>query len=214
MTDTTAKLMKIHHTLSKTEEVEVVSRQKKLFYRQDKLKLFRYDPETMPQHKPPVLIVYKLVSRYNILDLQSENIEIKNLLGLEFGINKIDWEYPSKAYVFLSTTDYMNCYINNCLNSIYIDDKIQCISIVSDRECKSSSSIYAHKVKNTITTISSGDFSVNEDLLFRLSKDKAYDNILDESYTFIPIEFRYVDYEILKPMNKINKKRYFSYNFG
>lgn len=214
MTGTTAKLMKIHHTLSKIEEVKVVSRPKKLFYRQDNLKLFRYDCETMTQHKTFVLIVYELVSRYNILDLQSDNIEIKNLLELEFGIYKIDWEYPSKAYVFLSTNDYVNCYINNCVNSICIDDKIQNINIMSDCECNSPSSICAHKVKNTMTTISLSDLSVNEGLLFRLSKDRTYDNIIDKSYTFIPIEYSYVGCEILKPMNKINRKRDYTYNFG
>jgi polyhydroxyalkanoate synthase len=209
MADTTAKLMKSYNTLSQIDEVEVGTTPKTLVYSEDKLKLYRYDRETPPTCKTPVLIVYALVNRYNMMDLQSDRSYIKNLLDLGLYIYVIDWGYPTKADRFLSMDDYVNGYINNCVNHICSDHKIKNLNIMS--VCQGGtlstiySSIYPHKVKNLITLVTPIDFSVNDGLLFRWSKDMDFDALVDNYDGLIPGEFLNTGFEMLKPMMKINK---------
>jgi len=209
MADTTAKLMKSYNTLTQIDEVEVGTTPKTLVYSEDKLKLYRYDRETPPTCKTPVLIVYALVNRYNMMDLQSDRSYIKNLLDLGLDIYVIDWGYPTKADRFLSMDDYVNGYINNCVNHICADHNIKNLNIMS--VCQGGtlstiySSIYPHKVKNLITLVTPIDFSVNDGLLFRWSKDMDFDALVDNYDGLIPGEFLNTGFELLKPMMKINK---------
>jgi len=209
MADTTAKLMKSYNTLSQIEEVEVGTTPKTLVYSEDKLKLYRYDRETPPTCKTPVLIVYALVNRYNMMDLQSDRSYIKNLLDLGLDIYVIDWGYPTKVDRFLSMDDYVNGYINNCVNHICIEHKIKNLNIMS--VCQGGtlstiySSIYPQKVKNLITLVTPIDFSVNDGLLFRWSKDMDFDALVENYDGLIPGEFLNTGFEMLKPMMKINK---------
>ncbi|HRG59225.1 MAG TPA: class III poly(R)-hydroxyalkanoic acid synthase subunit PhaC [Bacteroidia bacterium] len=209
MAETTSKLMKSYNTLSQIDEVEVGTTPKTLVYSEDKLKLYRYDRETPPTCKTPVLIVYALVNRYNMMDLQSDRSYIKNLLELGLDIYVIDWGYPSKADRYLSMDDYVNGYINNCVNHICSEHKIKNLNIMS--VCQGGtlstiySSIYPNKVKNLITLVTPIDFSVNDGLLFRWSKDMDFDALVDNYDGLIPGEFLNTGFEMLKPMMKINK---------
>jgi polyhydroxyalkanoate synthase len=209
MAETTAKLMKSYNTLSQIDDVEVGTTPKTLVYSEDKLKLYRYDRETPPTCKTPVLIVYALVNRYNMMDLQSDRSYIKNLLDLGLDIYVIDWGYPTRADRFLSMDDYVNGYINNCVNHICVEHKIKNLNIMS--VCQGGtlstiySSIYPHKVKNLITLVTPIDFSVNDGLLFRWSKDMDFDALVDNYDGLIPGEFLNTGFEMLKPMMKINK---------
>lgn len=67
------------------------------------------------------------------------------------------------------------------------------------------SSIYPHKVKNLITLVTPIDFSVNDGLLFRWSKDMDFDALVENYDGLIPGEFLNTGFEMLKPMMKINK---------
>lgn len=209
MADTTAKLMKSYNTLTQIDEVEVGTTPKSLVYSEDKLKLYRYDRETPPTCKTPVLIVYALVNRYNMMDLQSDRSYIKNLLDLGLDIYVIDWGYPSKADRFLSMDDYVNGYINNCVNHICTNHKIKNLNIMSVCQGGTLSTIYSsihpQKVKNLITLVTPIDFSVNDGLLFRWSKDMDFDALVDNYDGLIPGEFLNTGFEMLKPMMKINK---------
>lgn len=209
MADTTAKLMKSYNTLTQIDEVEVGTTPKSLVYSEDKLKLYRYDRETPPTCKTPVLIVYALVNRYNMMDLQSDRSYIKNLLDLGLDIYVIDWGYPSKADRFLSMDDYVNGYINNCVNHICTNHKIKNLNIMSVCQGGTLSTIYSsihpQKVKNLITLVTPIDFSVNDGLLFRWSKDMDFDALVDNYDGLVPGEFLNTGFEMLKPMMKINK---------
>ncbi len=209
MAETTAKLMKGYNTLSQIDEVEVGTTPKTLVYSEDKLKLYRYDRETPPTVKTPVLIVYALVNRYNMMDLQSDRSYIKNLLDLGLDIYVIDWGYPTKADRYLTMDDYVNGYINNCVDHICKAHKIKNLNIMSVCQGGTLSTIYSsihpQKVKNLITLVTPIDFSVNDGLLLRWSKDMDFDALVDNYDGLIPGEFLNTGFEMLKPMMKINK---------
>lgn len=203
------KMINSYETLSQINEVEIATSPKTLVYSEDKLNLYRYDRETPATVKTPVLIVYALVNTYKMLDLQSDRSYIKNLLNLGLDVYIIDWGYPSKADRFLSMDDYVNGYINNCVDVVRKKHKLDKINIMSICQGGTLSAIYAslhpEKVKNFVTHVTPIDFSTNEGLLFKWSKDMNFDALVDNNDGLIPGDFLNSGFDMLKPMMKINK---------
>jgi polyhydroxyalkanoate synthase len=209
MVQATSRLIKGFETLNNIGEVEVGTTPKSMVYHLDKLKLFRYDRETPPTVKTPVLIVYALVNRFEMLDLQPDRSYIRNLLNLGLDVYVIDWGYPTRADRYNDLDDYVNGYINACVDFIRHEHHIKSINLMAICQGGTLSTIYAAlhpgKVKNLITLVTPIDFSGNDGLLFRWAKDMDFDAIVDGNGGLIPGEFLNVGFELLKPMMKFNK---------
>ncbi len=67
-------------TLSEVHEIDVGTTPKELIYQEDKLVLYRYKPKVDKPNPVPILIVYALVNRPYMMDLQPDRSLIKNLL--------------------------------------------------------------------------------------------------------------------------------------
>ncbi len=210
-TSISAKLMKSYENLNKIEEVTIASTSKTAVYSEDKLTLYRYDRETEASYKTPVLIVYALVNTYKMLDLQPDRSYIKNLLAAGMDVYLIDWGFPTRSDRFLSMDDYINGYINTCVDVIRTKHQIEKINILSI--CQGGtlsviySALYPNKVKNLVTHVTPIDFSTNEGLLFRWSRDMDFDALVDANHGLIPGEFLNQGFDMLKPMMKLQKQQ-------
>ncbi|MCE3260346.1 MAG: poly(R)-hydroxyalkanoic acid synthase, class PhaC subunit [Bacteroidetes bacterium] len=211
MTEMGQKILKSYDTLKEIKEVDIATTPKTEVYKEDKLTLYRYDRDTEATYKTPVLIVYALVNTYKMLDLQPDRSYIKNLLGAGMDVYLIDWGYPSKADRFLSIDDYVNGYINNCVDHIRKKHRIDKVNILSICQGGTLSVIYAslypNKVKNLVTHVTPIDFSTNDGLLFRWSKDMDFDKLVDANHGLIPGEFLNQGFDMLKPMMKVQKQQ-------
>jgi polyhydroxyalkanoate synthase len=210
MGDTAQKLTQGYELLKEIGNVELAQTPKTLVYTEDKVKLYRYNRETQPKVKTPVLIVYALVNTYKMMDLQPDRSYIKNLLDLGLDIYLIDWGYPTKQDRYLSLDDYINGYINNCVDFIRKEHSLEKINLMGICQGGTFSTIYSalypNKIKNLITLVTPIDFSTNDGLLFRWSKHIDFDALVDSYDGLIPGEFLNIGYELLKPMMKINKQ--------
>lgn len=210
-TSISAKLLKSYENLNKIEEVTIASASKTAVYSEDKLTLYRYDRETEASYKTPVLIVYALVNTYKMLDLQPDRSYIKNLLAAGMDVYLIDWGFPTRSDRFLSMDDYINGYINTCVDVIRTKHQIEKINILSI--CQGGtlsviySALYPNKVKNLVTHVTPIDFSTNEGLLFRWSRDMDFDALVDANHGLIPGEFLNQGFDMLKPMMKLQKQQ-------
>ena len=210
-TSISAKLLKSYENLNKIEEVTIASTSKTAVYSEDKLTLYRYDRETEASYKTPVLIVYALVNTYKMLDLQPDRSYIKNLLAAGMDVYLIDWGFPTRSDRFLSMDDYINGYINTCVDVIRKKHHIEKINILSI--CQGGtlsviySALYPNKVKNLVTHVTPIDFSTNEGLLFRWSRDMDFDALVDANHGLIPGEFLNQGFDMLKPMMKLQKQQ-------
>jgi polyhydroxyalkanoate synthase len=210
-TSISAKLLKSYENLNKIEEVTIASTSKTAVYSEDKLTLYRYDRETEASYKTPVLIVYALVNTYKMLDLQPDRSYIKNLLAAGMDVYLIDWGFPTRSDRFLSMDDYINGYINTCVDVIRTKHQIEKINILSI--CQGGtlsviySALYPNKVKNLVTHVTPIDFSTNEGLLFRWSRDMDFDALVDANHRLIPGEFLNQGFDMLKPMMKLQKQQ-------
>lgn len=211
MADMSQKMMKSYETLQQIKEVDIASTPKTSVYSEDKLVLYRYNRDTEASYKTPVLIVYALVNTYKMLDLQPDRSYIKNLLNAGLDVYLIDWGYPSKPDRYLSMDDYVNGYINNCVDFIRKKHRIDKVNILSICQGGTLSVIYAslypNKVKNLVTHVTPVDFSTNDGLLFRWSKYTDFDKLVEGFNGLVPGEFLNQGFDMLKPMMKVHKQQ-------
>lgn len=211
LNDMSAKLMKSYETLNQIHEVDIATTPKTAVYTEDKLTLYRYDREAEASFKTPVLIVYALVNTYKMLDLQPDRSYIKNLLNNGLDVYLIDWGFPAKGDRYLSMDDYVNGYINNCVDFIRKKHRIEKINILSICQGGTLSVIYASlypgKIKNLVTHVTPIDFNTNDGLLFRWSKDMDFDKLVDGNNGLVPGEFLNQGFDMLKPMMKVQKQQ-------
>ncbi|HEX7413151.1 MAG TPA: class III poly(R)-hydroxyalkanoic acid synthase subunit PhaC, partial [Bacteroidia bacterium] len=134
---------------------------------------------------------------------------IKNLLNLGLDVYLIDWGDPSKSDRYLNMDDYINDYINNCVDVIRKKHKAEKINIISICQGGTFSVIYTalhqSKIKNLVTQVTPVDFSTNDGLLFRWSKDMDFDKLVEGYDGLIPGEFLNEGFNMLKPTQQFKK---------
>jgi len=204
------KLIKGSEFLSEIDEIDVGTAPKELVYEEDKLKLFHYKPEADKAIGVPVLIVYALVNRPYMLDIQPDRSFIRNLLKLGLDIYIIDWGYPAQADRYLSMDDYINGYLDNCVDVIRKKSKSDKVSLMGVCQGGTFSAIYAslhpEKVQNLVTLVAPFDFSTNDGLLFSWSKTMDVDALVD-AYGVVPGHVLNEGFLMLMPFN-LNIKKY------
>lgn len=203
------KMVKGFETLRSIDKVEIATSPKTAVYHEDKLTLYRYDRDTATTFKTPVLIVYALVNTYKMLDLQPDRSYIRNLLNAGLDVYLIDWGFPGRSDRYLDMDDYVNGYINNCVDHIRKKHRLEKINIMSICQGGTLSVIYAalypDKVKNLVTHVTPVDFSTNDGLLFRWSRDMDFDLLVEGHGGLVPGEFLNQGFDLLKPMMKVQK---------
>lgn len=205
-----AKLIKGSELLTEIDEIDVGTAPKELVYEEDKLKLYRYKGEGNAACKTPVLVVYALVNRQYMLDLQPDRSFIRNLLKLGLDIYIIDWGYPTKVDMYLTMDDYINGYLDNCVDAIRAQSGADKVSLMGICQGGTFSTIYSalhpEKVQNLVTLVAPFDFSTNDGLLFNWSKCMNVDALVD-NYRVIPGDILNAGFLMLMPFN-LNIKKY------
>ncbi|MCT4605815.1 MAG: class III poly(R)-hydroxyalkanoic acid synthase subunit PhaC [Marinisporobacter sp.] len=175
---------------------------KDLVFSEDKMKLYHYKPLVKNPCKVPTLIVYALVNRQYMMDIQQDRSVIKNLLNLGLDIYIMDWGYPTQEDMYLTMDDYINEYMNNAVEYIKKTENIDKINLLG--VCQGGtfstiySAIYPEKIKNLVTMVTPIDFSTDEGLLFKWGKHLNIDNMVD-TYGVLPGALMNSGYLLLKP---------------
>ncbi len=190
------------------EDIQVGVTPKEAIYQEDKVTLYRFAPQI--EHAPsiPVLIVYALVNRPYIVDLQDERSLVANLLKLGLDVYLIDWGNPSRADRWLTIEDYINGYLNNCVD--FLRDRLNANQINLLGICQGGtfslcySSLYPQKVKTLIAMVTPVDFHVREGLLNLWAgctlNTPAFDvDLMVDTLGNIPGEFLNLEFLMLKP---------------
>ncbi|WP_290888856.1 class III poly(R)-hydroxyalkanoic acid synthase subunit PhaC [Fischerella sp.] len=209
-TELTKKVFKGIENLSRLreEDIEIGSTPREVVYREDKLILYRFQPMVEERLNIPVLIVYALVNRPFMVDLQEDRSLVANLLKLGLDIYLIDWGYPTRADRWLTLDDYINGYINNCVDFIRTKhglDKINLLGICQGGTFSLCySAIYPEKVKNLIVMVAPVDFQIPDALLYMRGGCTVGAEALDidlmvNSLGNIPGDFLNFEFLMLKP---------------
>jgi len=118
--DDAASVGAIPEGLETMADVEVGGTPSEVVYRENKLELHHYEPLVPEEerHDVPILFVYALINRPYILDLQPDRSVIRRMLEAGFDVYLIDWGEPSELDTSLSLHDYVNRYIDNCVDEV------------------------------------------------------------------------------------------------
>ena len=156
-------------TLFKLDPVHYGATEKEEIYREDKLVLYRFKRKGAPKCKTPLLIVYALVNRPYMTDLQADRSLVKNLLDLGQEIYLIDWGYPDRSDRYTTLSDYINGYIDRCVDHIREAHGVEKINILGICQGGAFSLMYTSmhqdKVNNLVTMVTPVDFKTPDNLL-------------------------------------------------
>lgn len=165
-----AGLMKSAEALSKIDDgdVDVGATPKTLLMQQDKVTVHRYDAlEGVKPKTGPVLIVYGLIGRYTMADLQEDRSLVRNLLKRGVDLYLIDWGHPSRADQHITLDDYVDWYMDDAIDRICDEAGVDQVTLLGICEGGVFSTLYAarhpEKVKNLILTITPIDFHGDEE---------------------------------------------------
>ncbi|NHN57838.1 MULTISPECIES: class III poly(R)-hydroxyalkanoic acid synthase subunit PhaC [Halorussus] len=87
-------------------------------YSENKLDLLHYEPRADETYDVPILLVYALINKPYILDLQPDRSVVRRLLEAGFDVYLIDWGEPSTLDTSLSLYDYVERYVGNCVDVV------------------------------------------------------------------------------------------------
>ena len=142
---------------------------KELIHQDGKRKLFRYKQRAEKVCPVPMLIIYAMINRYTILDLQHDRSIIRNLLDHGQDVYLIDWGYADRMDRFMTMEDCIDGFINDCVDVIRERHQLEAINLLGVCQGGAFSAIYAalypEKVKNLISLVTPIDFSTRESLL-------------------------------------------------
>ncbi len=152
-------------------------------YQEDKLVLYRYQPRVAEPHSIPLLIVYALVNRPYMMDLQEDRSMIRGLLDAGIDVYLIDWGYPDAGDRTLTLGDYIHRYIGHCID--YLRDRYRQDSVNLLGVCQGGAlslcfaSLYPDKVRNLVTMVTPVDFHTPDNLLTHLIRHVNVDLLVD-----------------------------------
>ena len=86
-------------------------------YREDRVKVKYYKPD-QSKLKTPLLLVYALINRETMLDLQPGRSVIQNLLNEGIEVYLVQWGYPTRKDKYLTIDDHVNGYMDNVIDFI------------------------------------------------------------------------------------------------
>ena len=196
-------------TLSRMGEIEVGVTPKEAVYREDKLVLYRFKSMVERPQVIPVLIVYALVNRPYMTDLQEDRSMVRGLLQAGLDVYLIDWGYPDGADRYLGLDDYIDGYMRRCVEVIcdrHGLDKINLLGICQGGSFSLTfSALYPERVKNLVTMVTPVDFQTPDNLLAHWARSLDADLLVDTMGN-IPGELLNWTFLSLKPFRLTGQK--------
>ena len=146
------KLVKGYQNLLEIKEVETGVTPAEVVYQEDKVKLLHYKPEGADVCPVPLLVVYALVNRQYMMDIEEGLYLFRKLLGKGIELYVIDWGYPTKIDRYLTMEDHILGYLDSCVE--VVRDRSGCDKVNLLGICQGGSftviysALFPEKVKN------------------------------------------------------------------
>lgn len=210
MLDYSRKLGKGMENLLNADKIDTGVSPRDAVYKEDKLVLYRYQaPEGVQRNPVPLLVVYALVNRPYMTDIQEDRSTIKGLLATGQDVYLIDWGYPDHADRALTIDDYLNNYLDNCVDYIRETHGLDAINILGICQGGAFSlcytSMHQEKVKNLVVMVTPVDFKTPDNLLSAWVQNIDVDLAVDTMGN-IPGEILNWSFLSLKPFSLTGQK--------
>jgi polyhydroxyalkanoate synthase len=155
-------------------DTEIAPTPYEIVFQQDRVKLKYYRPEGKPKYKTPLLVVYALINRETMLDLQPGRSVVQTFLDHGLEVYMIDWGYPTRKDRFLGFDDHINGYMDDVVDFIRNRHDLPKINLMGICMGGTFSVIYSaqhpEKIKNLVTTVTPSNFDTDKGLLHQWMK--------------------------------------------
>jgi polyhydroxyalkanoate synthase len=204
------KILRATEVLTSDLDHRVAMTPADVVYTEDKMKLLHYRSlaDKKKLHPIPVLIVYALINRYIMLDLEPGRSFVQNLLNEGLDVYLIDWGYPTGADRYLDLDDYINYYMDNAVEWIRSETNMEQINLMG--VCMGGTfgviytALHTQKVKNLIALATPTEFDIDDAGLFLWAKEFDLDNAVDDLGN-LPGDLANILYLLVVPVATVNK---------
>ncbi len=194
--------------LGQVGEVDYGATERQEVWRDGKTVLYRFVGERAA-HGPAVLIVYALVNRPYMVDLQADRSLVRGLLALGLDVYVIDWGYPDRSDRYLTLEDYIDRFIDGAVDHLAASTG-QPVNLLG--VCQGGafslcySALHPEKVRNLITMVTPVDFQTPDNMLSGWVRGLDVDLFVD-ALGNIPADLMNASYLMLKPF-RLNLQKY------
>ena len=172
-------------------------------------KLLHYRPLVSRTAKTPIVFVYALMNKSYILDLQPDKSWLRNLLSQGFNVYLIDWKTPTNIDKYASFDDYVNFYIDDCVNLVSKENSVEKLTLhgycLGSTMAAMYTTLHQEKVRNLVTIAPIIDTENDGTVLANFARHLDVDKVIDTCGNF-PREYLYACFSMLKPFKQgVNK---------
>ncbi len=190
---------------SALEEINLEMTPYEVVYSEDKVRLLHFTPLVQKTIKTPLVIAYALINRFHILDIHPKKSWVKNLLNQGFDVYLIDWGTPTEIDRHQGFDDYVNGYMDNCIDFAIKESSADAISLQGYCTGGTLSTVYTtlhpKKIKNLVLTAPVIDGRRDSTVVANMAKHIDVDK-LTETVGNMPPEIMYYVFSILKPFEQ------------
>lgn len=187
------------------DEINLETTDYDVAYKEDKVRLLHYKPLTEKQFQTPLVIAYAIINRYHILDIHPQKSWVRNLLKQGFDVYMIDWGTPTNMDKYLDFDDYVNGYLDHCVDFVRQETSNESVSLqgycTGGTIATIYSALHSTKVKNLIATAPVIDGWKDTTVVSNLAKHVDVDKMV-EIVGNMPPEFMYYCFSVLKPFEQ------------
>jgi polyhydroxyalkanoate synthase subunit PhaC len=172
-------------------------------------RLLHYRPLVSRTARTPILVVYALMNKSYILDLQPDKSWVRNLLSQGFNVYLIDWKTPTNIDKYVSFDDYVNYYIDDCVDLVTKSNSVENLTLHGYCLGSTMSAMYTtlhqEKVRNLATIAPIIDTENDGTVLANFAKHLGVNKIIETLGNF-PREYLHGCFSMLKPFKQgVNK---------
>jgi polyhydroxyalkanoate synthase len=183
-------------------DTTIASTPYEVVYQEDRVRLKHYRPTGKKSIRTPLLVVYALINRETMLDLQPGRSVVEVFLDAGIDLYMIDWGYPTRKDRYLTIDDHVNGYMDSIIDFIRDRHQIDKINLMGICMGGTFSVIYSalfpEKIKNLITTVTPTNFETEQGLLHVWTKNMDVDRMVD-SFGNMPGDLLNFGFLLLNP---------------
>jgi polyhydroxyalkanoate synthase subunit PhaC len=187
-------------TLARLPPVELATAPREVVQTDGKTTLYRYRSVAKPAGGPPLLIVFALVNRPTVLDLQPDRSLIRRLLAAGLDVYLLDWGAPDRGDRHLGLADYTLGYLHRAVLRIAADHgRLDLLGVCQGGTL---ALVYASlepgRIRRLVTMVTPVDFHTPENLLAKWARGIDVDLLVD-TYGNVPGELLNFTFVSLMP---------------
>ena len=175
----------------------------------DKIKLLRFKGEHSITRKTPMLISYALVNRFTVADLQKDKSLIQSLLAQGIDVYIIDWGYPDPADRFNDLDDYINHYVDSCVDFLINSSAAKKIDLLGICQGGAFAICYSalnpNKINKLVTMVTPVNFHTENDALSHMVQEVDLDKFID-AYGNLSGQILNANFNMMQPISLNLKK--------